>query len=230
MRTNPNMATVAAVALVTLGVAPQLVAQDAPVELSGLWYGGGGSTGRVSDPPVLSERGHRVSDGFDVGYDPHNLCIQAGLVRHLTTPYPWKIEQYPDRLLFIYEEWEIVRTIYLDTDPPENTGLSAMGYSYGHYEDDVLVVSTVGLQTSIGRLRQYFWFLSDDTTVEERYSRNEQGQLLQEVVVTDPVMLAEPWRMQRTFSPYEHELLGFGCELRDRPTPEAPPTESIRFQ
>ena len=40
--------------------------------------------------------------------------------------------------------------------------------------------------------------------------------------MTDPVMLAEPWRMERTYNPYEYELLGFGCDLRERPTPAAP--------
>ncbi len=229
MRIRPTFAAVIAVTVVSLGVMPPVSAQEAPVDISGLWYGGGGPRGRVASPPVLTERGHRVSDGFDVGYDPHNLCIQAGLIRHLTTPYPMKIEQYPDKVLLIYEEWEIVRTVFLDTEPPPNPGLSAMGYSFGHYEDDALVMSTIGLMSSIGRLRDFFWFQSHETTIEERYSLNEQGQLVHEVVATDPVMLEEPWRMQRTYSEYEHELLGFGCELRDRPTPEAPPRENIRI-
>ena len=64
---------------------------------------GVGASGRVAERPVLTDRGHGVSDGFDVAYDPHNQCVQAGLVRHLTTPYPMKIEQYPDRVLLIYE-------------------------------------------------------------------------------------------------------------------------------
>ena len=214
-----------AAAVIALAAAGLAYAQNPPVELSGLWYGGGGPTGRVAEMPALTERGHAISDGFDPAYDPHNQCVQAGLVRQLTTPYPMKIEQYPDRVLVIYEEWEIVRTILLTTEFPEQAGRSSMGTSIGRYEDDALVVSTVGLLPSVGRLRTYLYFQSDQTTVEERFSRNEQGQLFQEVVVTDPVMLAEPWQMTRTYGPYEFELLSFGCELRERPSPPSPDWE-----
>ena len=96
------------------------------VDLSGIWYGGGGPTGRTSEHPPLTEHGHAVSDGFDAAGDPHNQCEQAGLARHLTTPYPWKIEQYDDEVLFIYEEWEIVRTVHLDAEPPEDLQPSKM--------------------------------------------------------------------------------------------------------
>ena len=90
-----------------------------------------------------------------------------------------KIEQYPDRVLLIYEEREIVRTVYLDSEPPADLGLSAMGYSVGHYEDGALVASTAGLLNGLPRLGDYFWHSSDQATVVERFSRNEQGQLIQ---------------------------------------------------
>ena len=192
------------------------------VDLSGIWYGGGGPTGRTSEHPPLTEHGHAVSDGFDAADDPHNQCEQAGLARHLTTPYPWKIEQYDDEVLFIYEEWEIVRTVHLDAGPPEDLQPSKMGYSAGQYVDGELIVNTTGLTAGLPRLANYFWYSSDQVTIEERYSRNAQGDLIQNVVMHDPVMLVEPWVMHRVFKPYEFELLSFQCELRERPPPRNP--------
>ncbi len=216
MRVGHTFSFFVAATLFLLGTADPAYAQEPPVDISGDWFGGGGPSGRVAGPPALSARGQAVSDEFDAAYDPHNQCVQAGLARHLTTPYPMRIEQYPDRVLIIFEEWEIVRTVHLDVEAPENIGLRGMGYSVGYYEGDELVVVTTGLLPGLARLANYFWHTSDQSIIEERFSRTEDGKLFQVAVLTDPLYLAEPWRMERTYGHYEHGLLSFGCELRGR--------------
>ena len=53
----------------------------------------------------------------------------------------------------------------------------------------------------------------------ERYSLNERGQLHLEIDWTDPVTFNETWHFEKTWNPYDGELLDFDCILRPRPPP-----------
>ncbi len=83
-----------------------------------------------------------------------------------------------------------------------------MGHSIGHYEDDSLVVETVGLAEKVNNIPM-FQMLSDQHTVTEHYTASDDGRTLTiDVVVTDPVMLAEPWHFTKVQSYYEdYDLL-----------------------
>ena len=59
---------------------------------------------------------------------------------------------------------------------------------------------------------------SNEATVVERYYVGDDGNLHQEMTLTDPVMLEEPWVTRQTYSPYDIDLLPFECELRERPS------------
>ena len=48
------------------------------------------------------------------------------------------------------------------------------------------------------------------------YSLTDRGQLVMDMELTDPVMLSEPWRLQKTWNPFDQELLTFDCILRER--------------
>ena len=58
---------------------------------------------------------------------------------------------------------------------------------------------------------------AQEASVVERYHVASDGTLQQEMILTDPVMLEEPWVTRQSYDPYDVDLLPFECELRERP-------------
>ena len=225
--------SIAGLAAILLVCAP-VGAQDAVVDLTGIWWQGapvptlpgdppamgmgmgGGGMGIVGPAVALSEHGQALMADFDPADDPAVRCVQPGLVRQVLSPYPVEIEYRGDTVLIRYEEWEVERMVHLDVPPPDGLEPSPMGYSMGQLDREKLVVSTTGLTPGLNMSRGFFW-TSEDASLLETYSLTERGQLLMEMVLTDPVMLSEPWRLQKIWNPYDQELLTFDCILRERP-------------
>jgi len=215
---------VAALTLVLLSFSPIGQAQkpEHPL-LEGIWnpvrgesYGIGGLY--EVEPPVLTPAAQVWSDAFELADDETIRCVEDGVVRQIIHPYPQETRQGLDTFLIMYEAWEAVRVVYLDgRGHPEGQPKSLMGHSIGHYDGDSLVVETVGLAEKINNIPM-FHMLSDEHTVTERYSASEDGKTLTiDVVVTDPVMLAEPWRFTKIQRYYEdYALLDYKCIDRAR--------------
>ena len=211
-----------------------VAAQESSVDLSGIWWanapvpllsgeapamgmgmGMGGGMGPGSTPQLTQHAQDLMAD-FDPADDPAVSCIQAGLVRQITSPYPIEVVQYDDRVTIEYEEWEVLRTIPLDADVPEDHQPGPMGYSIGRYENDALIVNSAGATRGLPRIGEFFW-TSEEVRTVERYSLTDRGQLRLELDVTDPVMLAEPLHYEKTWNPFaDYELLDFDCVLRER--------------
>ena len=211
-------------------------AQDEPVDLSGIWWanaplplllgespsmgmgmgmGPGSGLGNVSRVP-LTEEGQRLMAGFDPVDDPAVRCEQPGLVRQILSPYPLEVIHRDGTVIIDYEEWAVQRVIHLGPDAPPAPEPGPLGHSAGEYEGATLVVTTTGLTPGLARIGGFFWTSEQASTVE-RYSLTERGQLFMELELTDPVMLTEPFRMEKTWNPYDQELLDFDCILRERP-------------
>ena len=209
-------------------------AQEPPVDLSGVWWTGapvpllpgespevavagmgmGGMGTGVA--PSLTGHGQALMAEFDPLDDPAVQCIQSGLVRTISSPYPIEVLQYDDRVTIEYEEWEVFRTVHLNGSVPDDYEPNPLGYSLGHYEDDVLIVTSSGATEGLGRIGDFFR-TSEQVSTVERYSLTERGQLRLDLEVTDPVMLAEPLQYQRTWNSFnDYELLDFDCILRER--------------
>ncbi len=221
---------IAALAIASLTAAAS--AQEAPVDLSGVWWSGapvpllpgelpeaaGMGMGGMGTGTELSLTGHgeALMADFDPADDPAVQCIQSGLVRTITSPYPIEVLQYDDRVTIEYEEWEVFRTVHLNGGVPDDYEPNPLGYSLGRYEDDVLIVTSGGATEGLGRIGDFFW-TSEEVGTVERYSLTERGQLRLELEVTDPVMLAEPLGFQKIWNPFDdYELLDFDCILRER--------------
>ena len=58
--------------------------------------------------------------------------------------------------------------------------------------------------------------MSDQVTTTEEIYLNERGQLVVDMIVTDPENLSVPWEVRSTRNPYDGELLDFECVLRER--------------
>jgi len=238
MNENFRARTPAARRISRVGVAAALLvyaplnAQDAAVDLTGIWWQGApvpllpgesqppatgmGGMGITGSPPALNDHGQALMDDFDPADDPAVRCEQPGLVRQVLSPYPVEIEYSDETVSIRYEEWEVERLVHLDTPPPDGAEPSPMGYSMGELDQEKLVVSTTGFTPGLNMSQGFFW-TSEGASLLEIYSLTDRGQLVMDMELTDPVMLSEPWQLQKTWNPYDQELLTFDCILRERP-------------
>ena len=217
-----------------LGAVSTPHAQDQITDFVGIWWGGapvpilpgdppptdevviGGGIGVTTFPVVLTEYGDELMAAFDPLDDPAVRCEHPGLVRVILNPYPMKIEQVGEDLAISYEEWATERLVHMDSEFPDNLVPETLGYSVGRHEDGALVVLSAGVTRGLNMAGQFLWVSEQASTVEE-YSLNDRGQLILDFTVTDPIMLDEPWRVEKILNPYDQELMSFECEMRERP-------------
>ena len=147
--------------------------------------------------------------------DPGYLqCEPWGLARQMYAPHQLEIRQEgKDRVVLRYGEWAARRTIYTDGRKlPTNPKPSPMGYSVGHWDDETLVIETLGIQANIadwgGGATQH----SDQLRIIERYTRAADGKtLLLTATMEDPWSLREPvvlkkiwnWAPNQKITPYD---------------------------
>lgn len=180
---------------------------DGRPDLSGVWLRSGDPYPEAADPlpwaaEVAMERRSRIMD------QPQARCLPS--------PPPgssgfMKFVQTPDLILFLFEGIPGFRQFFLDgrehaADPNPNW----LGHSIGHWEEDTLVVDTIGFNTR-GWLGLYPQ--SEMLRLEERYTRTDFGHMTVRLTIEDPSVFAEPWIKNMTwdFAPQE-ELLESVCE------------------
>jgi hypothetical protein len=130
--------------------------------------------------------------------DPHVRCAPPGGPRQFAVPFGLQIIQMPEiKRIFVLSggstrPW---RVIYMDGRPhpdPELFNPSYFGHSVGHWEDDTLVVDSVGFN-------ERFWLHRDGYPhtealhVIERISRPDANSLRYEVTIDDPLTYTRPW-------------------------------------
>ncbi len=139
--------------------------------------------------PRMTETGVQVRADNTPESDPKFLnCQPYGFVRQVTNPLPMEIVRDGENLLVRYEEWALLRPIYMDgRDHPEHRTHTLLGHSIGRVEDGVLIVETervtsdrISDETRIGH--------SEELTAVERYTVHDDPRRL-EVTFTleDPV-------------------------------------------
>lgn len=233
MNKTPQTRTLTAGVATALLVCAPVGAQDATVDLTGIWWQGapvpllpgeseppamgmgGMGMGITGPPPALNDHAQALMADFDPADDPAVRCEQPGLVRQVLSPYPVEIEHRGDTVSIRYEEWEVERLVQLDTPPPDGHEPSPMGHSMGELDQEKLLVRTSGFSPGLNMSQGFFW-TGEGASLLETYSLTERGQLVMDMELTDTVMLSEPWRLQKIWNPFDQELLTFDCILRER--------------
>ena len=145
---------------------------------------------------LLTAEAQVRSAQFDQSMDPVNACDPVGLlVQSGRQPLPFTIEQSDDQVVFRYEYWDAVRTIYTDgRNHPEDLVPSLYGHSIGWYDGPTLVVETRGLQPNLYARRNIGGLSNTEhAVIIERYTRSADGDRLDDVfTVVDPRMLRQP--------------------------------------
>lgn len=133
-------------------------------------------------------RAHRIDR------DPEAACYLPGIPRATYMNYPFQIVQGDgDDLLMVYAYASANRVIQMGDIgiPPIDTW---MGTSYGRWEGDTLVVTTLGQngQTWLDRAGN---FLAPTSTVVERFTPRGANHIDYEVTIEDPALYSRPWKI-----------------------------------
>lgn len=147
--------------------------------------------------------------------DPEAACYLPGIPRATYMDHPFQIIQGErGDMLMAYEYDAANRTIYMQKteEPPIDTW---MGTSYGQWDGDTLVVTTLG-QNGMTWLDRKGDFLSegDGTKVTERFTLKDPDHIWYEATMEDPQTFSRPWKISMML--YRHvepnaELMDFRC-------------------
>ena len=128
--------------------------------------------------------------------EPYTRCKPAGGPRQLMSPYGLEIASIPDQqriLILNISNAQSYRIIYTDgRNHPENLRPSYFGHSVGHWEDDILVVDTVGMNEKSWMSRDGLPH-TDRIHLVERFSRPTFDTVNYEVTIDDPGAYNAPW-------------------------------------
>jgi hypothetical protein len=125
-------------------------------------------------------------------------CVPEGMIAMMNAIFPMEILETPGQVTIIQESYNQVRRIYLD-EPQGKVGEvepGFFGHSVGKWEGDTLVVDTIGVKEA-ARFRQGAEPQvphSLEMRISERFKLLTPDFLQDEVTITDPVYLAEPWK------------------------------------
>jgi len=180
---------------------------------NGIWIGMGGE-----GPPMLkdlpfSEEGRGVAEAYDHAQDNVLKCL-LDFGRTTSVRFPMEIIVTDTQVTLLYEYGRQVRRIFLDRPdfsapyPP-----NLMGYSIGHWEDNVLVTETRKLEVgwaTMGGGGPY----SAQAVVTERFSLDETGKLLTiERTYDDPVNYTQPWGYMHEYQPSIWDIYPYECTV-----------------
>ena len=192
---------------------------DGRPDLSGLWL--------ISNDP-FPEQARALPLANEVFLDrvannlrdsPHTQCLPGSPpVPSGATPFLGKFVQTPELVVILFEDVPGYRQVFLDgREHPEDPNPSWMGHSIGRWEDDTLVVDTVGFNAEgwTG-----FYPRTEMLHLTERYRRTEFGRLEVTVTFEDPGVFEAPWIRNMTWdlAPQE-ELIEYVCENNKWGTP-----------
>jgi hypothetical protein len=183
--------------------APRL--PDGTPDFSGVWVGSGPIDNialglRPGEEIVLLPAATALMESRLAKNDPEANCLPTGVPR--IAPYPWRIVQAPlsgkaTHLFFLFEgNIHSYRQIFMDgREHPDDVDPTWYGHSIGHWEDDTLIIDTVGFN-------ERFWFdfkghpHTGQLHTIERYTRSNFGTLEKVVTIIDPGAYEKPFTVQ----------------------------------
>jgi hypothetical protein len=160
-----------------------------------------------------------MANGMAGNPDAH--CLPMGHMQFHLHPQPRKIVQTDDVIVILYEGNSGVRQIFTDGRPlPDKQQVLPWwyGYSVGRWEDDTLVVETVGLRDD-GWLDIDGSPLTNAGRIIERFRRPSFGRMEIDVTIDDPTAYTEPFAVRVEHSiMLNTELIEFVCLENEKST------------
>jgi hypothetical protein len=171
--------------------------------------------GDASSPilqPWAAERvkqwGERVLSGKP-GYTRQAGCWPNGVPAFLLYPVqPIFIWQSAKQVLMVSQEDHQVRHVYMNVPHSEHVPLSWHGESVGHYEADMLVVDTIGLNDQV-YIDNYRTPHTDKLHIVERFHMTDGGKTLEvDLHVEDPGAFTTAWNAIQRYRRVEAAPIG----------------------
>jgi hypothetical protein len=171
----------------------------------------GASRSLFADDYPLTDRARKARDSFDpVREELIADCAPKGMPWIMNQPYPVEFVDDGDRVLLKIEEYDTLRTIFIDDVSAFARAPSRLGNSVGHWVGKELRVETRGIdwpffnQTGIPQ--------GPDVRMEEVFRLSSDGSRLEyELTIEDPETFTSPvhldkqwmWRPGEQVRPYE---------------------------
>ena len=164
--------------------------------------------GRIPYKPEAMERLNRHRENL-ISHDPEAACYLPGIPRATYIDHPFQIVQGDDDdILMVYEYASANRVIRMEEVgiPPIDTW---MGTSYGRWDGDTLVVTTLAQGPGIVKLpggvmeeQGVTWldragnYLTPTATVTERFTMMGDNHMQYEATIDDPSIYTQPWTIR----------------------------------
>ncbi|HUF72324.1 MAG TPA: hypothetical protein VMR74_05430 [Gammaproteobacteria bacterium] len=142
----------------------------------------------------------------------YSACIADGMPTMMQGMFPMEVLETPGQITIIQEAYNQVRRIYFDEalPPPEQAEPLFHGHSVGRWEGDTLVVETVGIKDHV-RFRDVPH--SPSMRITERIRLVGDEFMVNEMTVTDPVYLTEPWTWSWAYRRFpDYRIQEYICE------------------
>ena len=194
-------------------------------DLSGVWQAASAKWLRnlYDKPEELSftPAGRAIFDRRKSGelskFEPDANCLPQGVPKINATPVPFRMFQMKDRVVIVYEAFNLWRQVFLDgRKPVKEPNPTWLGYSTGKYDKDTLVVTTVGFNGKTW-LDMAGLPLGEKGTVTERFHRRDYSHLDIAVTIDDPEYYTKPWSATQEMALQPGtELFEFICNENER--------------
>ena len=150
---------------------------------------------------ILTPVGKQVRAANRPEDDPKFInCQPYGFVREVTNPLPLQIRRDGDHLVVRYEEWSLLRNIYLDGRAhPAHKTPTLLGHSVGRVEGGALIVETAGVTPDLISDNSQAGHSGELTAVERYTVRQNPHRLELTLTLTDPVTFTKPLVMTKTW-------------------------------
>lgn len=146
----------------------------------------------------LTEAARSAQAAWDpVRDNPAIRCEPKGMPGIMNPPYPMEISERGDVIVIRQEEWDAVRTVYMNPDStPASPERSLLGHSVGNWDGETLVVRTSHVSWPYFDGRGVHQ--SEQAVYEERFTVSADGRRLNYTIdTTDPETFTEPVRLDR---------------------------------
>jgi hypothetical protein len=145
-------------------------------------------------------------------YGGYAQCLPDGMPAMMMAMFPMEVLQTPGQITIIQEAYNQVRRIYLNQKQLaiDDAEPGFWGHSVGHWVGDTLVVNTVGIKEEV-RFRGVPH--SPNMQIDERMRLLSKDIFEDQVIVTDPEYLTEPWKFTWKYVRKPgYKILEYVCE------------------
>jgi hypothetical protein len=149
--------------------------------------------------------------------DPTSYCLPVGPARGIQAPMPFQIVQSAGSVVILFEYQHTFRLIYTDGrgHPSDLDPFHWFGDSIGKWEDNTLVVDTVGIgdRTWLDTAGHQH---SDQLHIVERFQRIDADNMKWIVTFEDPKMYKEPFTVTLPLKRQNTVLMMYSCEENEK--------------